>query len=103
MVRRLRDAEDLLAPAVAATISKLALTDEDAAAVKLARRYAATIDEAADIAAALAAIDAADESTAKRVNALAKRVKAQAILTELGPNSWPASSSSAPHLQPAPA
>lgn len=44
--RRLRPAEELLAPAVADTIAALKLAPEDAAAVSLARRYAATIDAA---------------------------------------------------------
>lgn len=84
MVRRLRDADDLLAPAVATTITKLELTDVDAAAVRLAERYAATIDDATQIAAELADIDYS-EDTAKRVAALAKRVDAQAVIAELGP------------------
>src|SRR6266536_3621101 len=40
----LRDSTELLAPAVAETIAALALKPEDAAAVKLAQRYAAAID-----------------------------------------------------------
>lgn len=42
---RPRDADTLLAPAVADTIRQLDLADEDAAAVRLARRYAAAIDD----------------------------------------------------------
>jgi hypothetical protein len=43
----LRDSEDLLVPAVADTVAALALKPEDAAAVKLAQRYAAAIDDSA--------------------------------------------------------
>lgn len=46
--RHLKDAGELLAPAVEATIASLRLEQQDAAAVKLARRYAAAIDDAAD-------------------------------------------------------
>lgn len=42
----LRDADELIAPAVAETIAALDLRPEDAAAVKLARLYAAQIDDA---------------------------------------------------------
>ncbi len=44
----LRDADELLTPAVAETIAALSLGPEDAAAVKLAGRYAAAIDGAKD-------------------------------------------------------
>jgi hypothetical protein len=44
----LRDAGELLAPAVAGTITALTLTAADAAAVKLAERYAAAIDAGED-------------------------------------------------------
>lgn len=55
MKRQLRPVDDLIAPDVAETLKKLtALSAEDAAAVKLARRYAAAIDGAADQDAALA-------------------------------------------------
>lgn len=44
---RLRSADELISPDVAETVAKLAdLTAADAAAVKLARRYAAAIDQA---------------------------------------------------------
>lgn len=42
----LRDAGDLLLPAVRASISAMQLTDADQSAVKLAERYAALIDGA---------------------------------------------------------
>jgi hypothetical protein len=41
----LRDASELLYPAVCETIASLGLDSRDAAAVKLARQYARTIDE----------------------------------------------------------
>ena len=44
----LRDSAELLAPAVAETIAALSLKAEDAAAVKLAERYAAAIDADSD-------------------------------------------------------
>lgn len=44
----LRDASELLWPAVAETIASLDLKSEDAAAVKLAQRYARVIDQTPD-------------------------------------------------------
>lgn len=44
----LRDADELIAPAVEQTIDTLELQDADRAAVQLARRYAALIDEQTD-------------------------------------------------------
>jgi hypothetical protein len=44
----LRDASELLYPAVQETIATLGLLGDDAAAVKLAQRYAKTIDGALD-------------------------------------------------------
>lgn len=44
----LRDAAELLAPAVEEAIAALRLEDQDIAAVQLARRYAAAIDGASD-------------------------------------------------------
>src|SRR5258708_21178000 len=49
----LRDAGELLGPAVTATVAALILTAADAAAVKLAQRYAAAIDDADNRAEAL--------------------------------------------------
>lgn len=85
MVRRLRDADDLLAPAVAKTIAQLELAEEDAGAVKLAQRYAATIDQAAQIAAELADLEPDNDNMVRRVNALAKAVEAHLVLVDLGP------------------
>jgi hypothetical protein len=45
----LRDAGDLLVPAVTATIAALKLTPADAGAVKLAQRYAIAIDADGDL------------------------------------------------------
>lgn len=44
----LRDADQLLAPAIAGTIAALGLKPEDAAAATLAERYAAAIDADTD-------------------------------------------------------
>jgi hypothetical protein len=52
-VSALRDASELLWPAVAETLIQLDLRPEDAAAKKLAQRYAQIIDQAADQAWAL--------------------------------------------------
>jgi hypothetical protein len=45
---RLRDADELLSPAVAETIGALGLDGQDAAAARLALRYAQIIDECRD-------------------------------------------------------
>lgn len=81
----LRDAADLLAPAVAETVAALQVAPEDAAAVRLAQRYAATIDRAAEIAADLDEIPPEDYDTEKLIRALRAKVEAQAVLAELGP------------------
>ena len=44
----LRDASELLWPALSVTLTQLDLTDEDAAAKKLAQRYAQVIDQHED-------------------------------------------------------
>lgn len=51
--RRLQPADDLLVPAVAATVEALCTAPEDAAAVRLVQRYAAAIDGAVDRAEAM--------------------------------------------------
>lgn len=81
---KLQAVDNLLAPAVAETLAALTVGDEDAGAVRLAERYAATIDAAARLAADLAAVPV-DEDTARQVYALSKRVEAQTVLAELGP------------------
>lgn len=85
MARKLRSADDLLAPAVAETIAALETAPEDAGAIRLAERYAAQIDEAAMIAAELADVSVDDENGTRQLHALSKRVEAQTVLAELGP------------------
>jgi hypothetical protein len=46
----LQSADELFAAAVATTLSALALTEADTAAVRLARRYATAIDNGGDLA-----------------------------------------------------
>lgn len=82
--RHLQSADALLLPAVAETLDALTIGPEDAAIARLARRYAAQIDEAARIAAALAEIDPDDDINRVLV-ALTGRVRAQSVLAELGP------------------
>lgn len=87
----LRDADELLAPAVAASVSALQLTDDrDAAVVRLAERYAAVIDLAANLAAEaerlLERLDPEDDALAlAQLAGLAIRVERQAVLEHLGP------------------
>jgi len=84
----LRDADELLAPAVAASCSALQLTDDrDAAVVRLAQRYAAQLDQAAELAAKADAIDLdPDDRDGQRLLAtLAAQVQAQQALATLGP------------------
>lgn len=82
---RIRSVDGLMRPAVAGTVAKLDQVDVDAAAVRLAERYAAQIDEAAVIAADLADVTSEDEDTAKVLYALRKRVEAHQVLIDLGP------------------
>ena len=84
----LRDADELLAPALAAAISALQLTgDRDAAVVRLAQRYAAQLDRAAELAAKADAIDLDpdDRDGQLLLATLAAQVQAQQALTTLGP------------------
>lgn len=87
MARRLQSADDLLAPAIADTIKHLEPADTDAAAVSLAKRYAAIIDRAesavADADAALALCD--DPDTRHYIQALRSKVEAKELLEKLGP------------------
>jgi hypothetical protein len=86
---KLRSADELIAPAVAETIDKLDQNDVDAAAVKLAQRYAAVIDRAEsaldDAGQAFAMIDPEDISAYSYLAKLEKKVEAQAVLAEIGP------------------
>lgn len=83
--RRLQTIDGLLGPAVAATVKALSAAAEDAAAVRLAERYAATIDDAYQVAAQLAGVEPDDAGTARLIERLQAKVEAQAVLAELGP------------------
>lgn len=87
---RLRPADDLIVPAVAEALSKVAdLTPADVAARRLAARYAAAIDGAADLAAladqAAERLDSDDVTGRQMLARLARQVEAQAVLDSLGP------------------
>ena len=84
----LRDADELLAPAVAASVNALQLTDDrDAAVVRLTQRYAAQLDRAAELAAKADAIelDPDDRDGQLLLAILAAQVQAQQALATLGP------------------
>lgn len=86
----LRDADELLGPALAATVRALEPLDKrDAAVVRLAERYAALIDTAANLAAAAERIlelaDEGDVDVLGQLAALAARVERQTVLEKLGP------------------
>lgn len=85
----LRDADELIAPAVEATISACQLQDADAALAKLARRYAAAIDRAAELAADADTVsdrlDPGDATGRQQLTLLAAKVEDQAVLASLGP------------------
>lgn len=86
--RALRSADELVAPAVAETLATLTLAEPDAGAAQLARRYAAAIDNAADIAEQLRqAVEDVDGDAPirQRIQALAVRVDAHQVLVDLGP------------------
>lgn len=78
-----------LADVVARALRSVPTRPDDGAAVALAQRYAAAIDDAVAVAAALVEVDhqvdPADVDTRKRIAALAARVDVQAVLAELGP------------------
>jgi hypothetical protein len=84
----LRDADQLLAPAVAETVAALSLKPEDAAALKLAGHYARAIDDAAraqELAEkALAEMDPEDVMGRAYVQALAAKVEVKEVLEKLG-------------------
>lgn len=82
----LRDPADLLAPAVEATLGALDLAEADAAAAQLARRYAATIDEARDQAWAIRWIAPGLLATLEQLRATpASRAAAKPVKAEPGP------------------
>lgn len=74
-----------LAPALAQTLRALDHTPADAALVRLAEQYAASIDAAVEIADAAALAEPEDADTARLLDALRRRVEAQTVLAELGP------------------
>lgn len=82
---RIRSADDLIRPAVVTALGDLDDNPRDAAARRLADRYAAQIDDAAQIAADLAEVAAEDDDQARQIAALTRRVQAHAVLAELGP------------------
>lgn len=83
---RLRSVDDLISPDVVEACESLEkLTPADMAAVKLARRYAATIDDAMNVAAALAGLNVDDADLASRVAALSARVDVVTVMEKLGP------------------
>lgn len=85
----LRDADELLAPALTETLAQLTLAHADAAVVKLTERYAAAIDHAAELAAAVdaagEALDPDDVASRVQLARLAAQVEAQAVLGAFGP------------------
>ncbi len=85
----LQSADKLLAPAVAETIAALPLTSEDAAAVRLAERYAQDIDEAtlvhATLTKVLREVAELDVDLYDRLLPLAVRIERTAVLASIGP------------------
>lgn len=84
----LQSADRLLAPAVAESLAELDLEAEDAAAAKLADRYARELDQAAAVAAqAERVLKAADEDPelAELVAALKQKLSARSAVENLGP------------------
>lgn len=87
--RGLQVVDRLLAPAVTASLGEIELEAEDAAAVKLAERYAREIDQA-DAAAAqadrvLRQIDDEDADLQELVAALKAKLAARTAVSDLGP------------------
>jgi len=85
----LRSADQLLAPAVEQTLAALQPDTVDAAAVRLAQRYARDIDEASLITASLEPVlrelMALDPKLHDRLLPLAVRIERTAVLASLGP------------------
>jgi hypothetical protein len=85
----LRDAAELVAPAVEAALGALTLADEDQAAAALARQYARAIDEA--MRAEMLACRALEETPADDVMSrayiaeLAAKLETKELLDRLGP------------------
>ena len=85
----LQPADKLLAPAVQETIAALSLAPEDAAAVRLAERYAKDIDEANLVHTAtikaLRAVAELDIDLHDQLLPLAVRIEKTAVLASIGP------------------
>lgn len=71
--------------ALTASLRDVKILTRDGAAVALARRYAALIEDAAKTAAELDALRADDEMTAAAIARLRARVDAQQVISDLGP------------------
>lgn len=78
-----------IAETLSAALAALERRPEDEAAVALAERYAAAMDEAAELVAAAEGLaeelPAGDEHARKRLAALAAKVEARVVLADLGP------------------
>ena len=74
-----------LTAAVAAALRDAQLLPRDRAAAALARRYAALIERAEQIAADLDDLDFADDAQAAAIARLRAKVDAQAVAAQLGP------------------
>jgi len=85
----LRSADELLAPALEETLVKLQLADADAALVKLARRYAETLDAGAELAdhveRAWEELDPEDQKGRRRLAMIEAKLVGRAALADLGP------------------
>src|SRR6266536_129927 len=89
VVGMLRDTDELLAPAVEEMLAALQSDQVDAAAVRLAQRYARDIDDARLVAASLEPvlreILALDPKIHDRLLSLAVRIERTTVLASLGP------------------
>lgn len=87
--RRLRDASELILPDVAAAVAELEragrIRPEDAAAVKLAKRYARLIDSATELATELDDLATEHPGHEAMVEALLARIHGALTLDRLGP------------------
>lgn len=89
MTRRLRDASELILPDVVAAVAELErsgrLRPEDAAAAKLAKRYARLIDTAAELAFGLEDLATEHPDHEAMVEALLAKIHGSLTLDRLGP------------------
>jgi hypothetical protein len=85
----LRPAEELLAPVVEESIAALSIKPEDAAVVRLARRYAATIDAGRELAALIGRawdeLEPDDQDGRKRLAVIEAQLADRAVMADLGP------------------